>query len=117
MKIPFMDLHKQYISIKADIDEAMSRVIGNTAFVGGPYVEAFEAEFARFCGAKHCVGVGNGTDAITIVLRAMGIGPDHEVIVPSNSFVATSEAVTSAGAQVVFADVDPQTYNIDAAQI
>jgi dTDP-4-amino-4,6-dideoxygalactose transaminase len=117
MKIPFLDLHKQYLDIKSEIDQAIEQVITNTAFVGGSYVEAFEGEFARFCNAAHCVGVGNGTDAITILLRAMGVGPGHEVIVPANSFIATSEAVTSAGASVVFVDVDARTYNIDPAQL
>jgi len=91
MKIPFLDLQKQYLSIKSEIDDVISRVIADTAFVGGPYVEAFESDFARFCNVKHCIGVGNGTDAITILLKAMGIGPGNEVIVPANSFIATSE--------------------------
>jgi dTDP-4-amino-4,6-dideoxygalactose transaminase len=117
MSVPFLDLRKQYLTIKAEIDEAIESVISTTTFVGGPHVEAFEQEFARFCGAAHCVGVGNGTDAITIALRAMGVGIGDEVIVPANSFIATSEAVTSAGARVVFADVDERTYNIDAAQV
>jgi dTDP-4-amino-4,6-dideoxygalactose transaminase len=117
MKIPFLDLHKQYLAIKTEIDEAMQRVIADTAFVGGSYVEAFEADFAKFCDAKYCIGVGNGTDAITITLQAMGIGSGAEVIVPANSFIATSEAVTTAGARVVFAEVDPKTLNLDVAQL
>ena len=72
MKIPFLDLQRQYDSIKSEIDESIRHVITDCAFVGGPYVEAFEAEFATFCHAKHCVGVGNGTDALTLVLRSNG---------------------------------------------
>ena len=117
MKIPFLDLQKQYTAIKPEIDDAMRDVIADSAFVGGRYVEAFEAGFAQFCNTTHCVGVGNGTDALTIVLKAMGVGPGHEVIVPANSFIATSEAVTTAGAVPVFVDVDPRTYNIDISKI
>ncbi len=117
MNIPFVDLKAQYDSIKPEIDGAMSEVIARTAFIGGPYVKAFETAFAGFCGVKHCVAVGNGTDAITIALRTLGIGPGDEVITVANSFIATSEAVTMTGARVVFVDINPETYNIDAAQI
>jgi len=114
MKVPFVDLKAQYASIKDEIDDAIHGVIDSTAFVGGSFVERFEEEFAAYCGAAHCVGVGNGTDAVFIALRCLGIGPGDEVIVPANSFVATSEAVTLAGAQVVFCDVDPRMYTIDS---
>jgi dTDP-4-amino-4,6-dideoxygalactose transaminase len=117
MNVPFLDLKQQYFSIKAEIDEAIVRVIEKSAFIGGPFVEAFEALFAAFCGAKHCVGVANGTDAIFITLRSLGIGAGDEVIVPANSFIATSEAVSLTGARVVFCDVDPRTYNIDSSRI
>src|SRR5262249_13731871 len=117
MKIPFLDLHRQYASIMSEIDDAIARVIADTAFVGGSYVEEFEAAFAKFCTVRHCIGVGNGTDAITITLKALGIGSGDEVIVPANTFIATSEAVTTAGARVVFADVDRTTCNIDPNEI
>ena len=117
MNIPFVDLKSQYASIKDEIDTAISEVISKTAFVGGPYLQAFEEEFASYCGAKHCVGVGNGTDAIFVALRAIGIGPGDEVITAANSFVATSEAITMAGGKVVFVDVDPVTYNMDVGQL
>ena len=113
MKIPFVDLKAQYQSIKDEIDAAIADIIANTAFIGGPAVKSFETEFAKFCGAEHCIGVGNGTDALFIVLKALGIGPGDEVIVPANSFIATSEAVTMTGARVAFVDIDPKTYNID----
>jgi len=113
MRVPFVDLKAQYESIRDEIDAEIHAVIDSTAFVGGPFVERFEEEFADYCGAAHCIGVGNGTDAVFIALRCLGIGPGDEVIVPANSFVATSEAVTLAGAQVVFCDVDPRTCTID----
>src|SRR5262245_25197976 len=102
MKIPFLDLKQQYISIKAEIDEAVQKVINQCAFVGGPFVEAFEAEFADACGTRYCVGVANGTDALVVTFKALGIGPGDEVIVPANTFIATAESVTLAGAQVRF---------------
>jgi dTDP-4-amino-4,6-dideoxygalactose transaminase len=112
-KIPFVDLKAQYKSIGSEIDEAMAKVVTDCAFISGKYVHEFEENFAAFCGAKKCVAVGNGTDAIFIALKALGIGPGDEVIVPANTFVATSEVVTLAGAKVVFVDCDPETYNIN----
>jgi dTDP-4-amino-4,6-dideoxygalactose transaminase len=113
MNIPFVDLRSQYDSIKEEIDEAISQVISKTAFVGGPFLDSFEQSFAKFCNAKHCIGVGNGTDALSLALKALRIGDGDEVIVPANSFIATSEAVTMTGAKVAFVDIDPKTYNID----
>jgi dTDP-4-amino-4,6-dideoxygalactose transaminase len=117
MNIPFVDLKAQYESIKNEIDSAISEVISKSAFVGGPFVESFEKAFAFFCGVKHCVGVGNGTDALFVALKVLGIGKGDEVIVPANSFIATSEAVTLTGAQVVFVDIDPNTYNMDSNKL
>lgn len=113
MNIPFVDLRSQYDSIKEEIDEAISQVISKTAFVGGPFLDSFEQSFAKFCNAKHCIGVGNGTDALFLALKALRIGDGDEVIVPANSFIATSEAVTMTGAKVAFVDIDPKTYNMD----
>jgi dTDP-4-amino-4,6-dideoxygalactose transaminase len=113
MNIPFVDLKAQYKSIKEEIDKVIFELIERTAFVGGPYVDSFEAAFANFCRVKHCIGVGNGTDALFIALRALGIGPGDEVITAANSFIATSEAITMAGAKVAFVDIDPKTYNMD----
>jgi dTDP-4-amino-4,6-dideoxygalactose transaminase len=115
--IHFLDLAQQYRNIQKDVDGAIQDVIAESAFIGGPFVERFERAFAEYCGAKHCVGVANGTDALCLALRALGVGPGDEVIVPANSFIATSEAVTLAGAQVVFADIDPTTFNVDPKQI
>ncbi|MBU0543814.1 MAG: DegT/DnrJ/EryC1/StrS family aminotransferase [Proteobacteria bacterium] len=117
MQIPFVDLKSQYESIKAEIDGAISTVISKTAFIGGSHLNDFEEAFAKFCNVKHCIGVGNGTDAIFIALKALGIGPGDEVITVANSFIATSEAITMAGAKVAFVDIDPKTYNIDANKL
>jgi dTDP-4-amino-4,6-dideoxygalactose transaminase len=117
MKIPLVDLKAQYERIKDEIDAAIQEVIATSAFIGGPYVRAFEETFARFCEVKHCIGVGNGTDALFIALKSLGIGVGDEVITAANSFIATSEAITATGAQVVFCDIDPKTYNLDISLI
>ena len=113
MNIPFVDLKSQYHSIKQEIDSAISEVISKTAFVGGPFLDSFEQSFAKFCNVKHCIGVGNGTDALFLALKGLGIGEGDEVVVPANSFIATSEAVTMTGAKVAFVDINPKTYNMD----
>jgi dTDP-4-amino-4,6-dideoxygalactose transaminase len=117
MNVPFVDLRSQYSSIKDEIDTAISNVVTSCAFIGGAHVGSFEEAFASFCGAKHCVGVGNGTDALFIALKALGIGSGDEVITAANSFIATSEAITMAGAKVVFVDMNPETYCIDVQAI
>ncbi|HEY1308713.1 MAG TPA: DegT/DnrJ/EryC1/StrS family aminotransferase [Vicinamibacterales bacterium] len=116
-KIPFVDLKAQYRSIRVDIDAAIAAVIEKTAFVGGPFLKEFEDAFARYCGVNYCVGVANGTDALFVALKALGVGPGDEVITVANSFVATSEAIKMAGAQVVFVDIDPVTFTIDVTKI
>jgi dTDP-4-amino-4,6-dideoxygalactose transaminase len=117
MNIAFVDLKAQYESIKPEIDAAMAQVIAETSFIGGPFAKEFEKNFAAFCKAKHCIGVGNGTDAIFIALKALGVGAGDEVITVANSFIATSEAITMTGARVVFVDINPKTYNIDVTKI
>lgn len=117
MNIPLVDLQSQYAAIKNEIDQVMSDVISKSAFIGGLYVKSFESAFAEYCNVKHCIGVGNGTDAIFIALKALGIGDDDEVITVANSFIATSEAITMTGAKVVFIDINPRTYNIDTEKI
>jgi dTDP-4-amino-4,6-dideoxygalactose transaminase len=117
LSVPFVDLKAQYDAIRTEMDAAIASVITETAFIGGPHVKAFEEAFARYCGVAHCVGVANGTDALFIALRTLGIGPGDEVITVANSFVATSEAIKMAGAQVVFVDINPVTMNIDVAKI
>lgn len=117
MKVPFVDLKAQYLSIKSEIDSAVKNVINDAAFIGGKYVKKFEKEFADYCNTKYCVGVGNGTDAMFIALKALGIGSGDEVITASNSFIATSEAITASGAKVVFVDCHPDYYTIDVSKI
>ena len=110
--VKMLDLKKQYISIKDEIDDAIASVIADSAFVSGKYVSKFESEFADYVGVEYCVGVGNGTDAIEIALEAANLPKGSEVIVPGNSFIASSEAVSRSGLRVVFCDVDPKTYII-----
>jgi len=117
MKIPFVDLKSQYDSIRTDIDSAIQSVINETAFIKSHYIGEFETSFASFLGVKHCIGCANGTDAIEIALRALGIGPGDEVIVPANTWISTAEAVTTAGAKVVFVDNHPTLYTIDVSKI
>ena len=111
--IPFVDLNRQHQAIKADIAEAINSVIDSGWFILGPQVEAFENEFALYSGVAHCIGVGNGLDAIQLLLRAYGIGPGDEVIVPSNTFIATWLAVSAVGATPVPVEPDKATHNID----
>jgi len=117
MNIPFVDLKAQYHAIKPEIDMAIADILENTAFIGGRAVKQFEEAFAAYIGVKHCIGCGNGTDALQFTMQAMDLGEGDEVILPANSFIATSEAVTAAGARVVFCDADPISDNIDVDQI
>ncbi|HEX8560796.1 MAG TPA: DegT/DnrJ/EryC1/StrS family aminotransferase [Pyrinomonadaceae bacterium] len=117
MPVPFVDLQAQYRTIKAEVDAAVQRVLDTSAFILGREVEAFERDFAEYVGARECVGVSNGTAAIHLALMACGVGPGDEVIVPANTFFATPEAVSAAGATPVFVDCDPVTYNIAPEKI
>jgi dTDP-4-amino-4,6-dideoxygalactose transaminase len=117
MPVPFVDLQAQYRSIKAEVDAAVQRVLDTSAFILGREVETFERAFAEYVGARECVGVSNGTAAIQLALQACGVGAGDEVIVPANTFFATAEAVSTAGATPVFVDCDPVTYNLDPARI
>jgi dTDP-3-amino-3,4,6-trideoxy-alpha-D-glucose transaminase len=113
MAVPLSDIRAQYHSLKQPIDEALARVIESGAFVGGTEISAFEDEFAAYCEVSHCVGVGNGTDALTLALTAMGIGPGDEVITVANTFIATIEAIWATGAQPVFVEIRSDTMLID----
>lgn len=117
MRVPFVDLKAQYNRLKAELDEAILKVVGETAFVAGRYATTFENSFAGYIGTGHCIAVANGTDAIETALAALGIGAGDEVIVPANTFFATAEAVSNVGATPVFVDCEPSFYNIDAARI
>ena len=115
--IKFLDLHAQYLSIKNEIDAAIATVIRESAFIGGPHLATFEREFAAYAGTRHCVGVANGTDALEVAIEAAGLPLGSEIIVPGNTFIACSEAVTNCGHRVVFADVDPGCYTLDATSV
>lgn len=117
MAVPFLDLAQLHRAIRASLDEAYSRVLDSGWFIMGPELEAFESEFAQYCQVKHCVGVGNGLEALHLSLRAYGIGPGDEVLVPSNTFVATWLAVTECGATPVPIEPDGRTYNMDPARL
>lgn len=117
MNIPFLDLGAAYRELKTEIDAAIQRVLDSGWYILGPEVDAFEAEWAAYCGADHAVGVANGLDALILALRALDIGPGDEVIVPSNTYIATWLAVTAVGARPVPVEPDPATYNIDPARI
>ena len=111
--IPLVDLGAQHREVAAEVADGFAAVLEATAFIGGPDVSTFEAEFAAYCDAEHCVGVANGTDAIELALRGLGIGRGDEVIVPANTFIATAEAVDRAGADVVLVDCDADHLLID----
>lgn len=115
--IPFLDLGAAYRELKPEIDAAVSRVLESGWYVLGPEVEAFEAEWATYCEAKHAVGLANGLDALTLALRALDIGPGDEVIVPSNTYIATWLAVSNVGATPVPVEPDAAIYNLDPARI
>lgn len=115
--VPFLDLGRLHQSIREPLDAAYRRVVDSGWFIMGPELEAFEAEFAQYCEVKHCIGVGNGLEALHLLLRAYGIGPGDEVIVPSNTFIATWLAVTECGATPVPVEPNIDTHNIDPALI
>ena len=113
MKVPLLDLKRQYKSIKDEIDQAVHKVLDNTQFILGEDVKTLEANIARYCGSKHAVGVASGTDALLLALRACGVGPKDEVLIPDFTFFATAGVVSRLGATPVFLDIDRDTYNID----
>lgn len=115
--VPFLDLPRQNALVADEITAAWSAILDSAGFIGGAYVDAFEAQWAQYCGTHHCVGVANGTDALELILRGLGIGPGDEVIVPANTFVATAEAVLLAGATPHFVDVLDTTLLIDPAAV
>src|SRR4030088_1923473 len=117
MNIPFVDLHAQYLSIKSEIDGAIAKVIAQSAFVRGPEVERFEQTWAEIVGAKHCVSCANGTDALYIAMRGLGVKPGDEIITTAHSWISTSETITQAGGRVIFCDTNNDTFTIDPALI
>src|SRR5437870_111710 len=117
MQVPFLDLKAQHATLERELTDAFRTIVRDAAFVGGPEVDAFEREFAAFCHAPGAVGVGSGTDALRFAYLAMGIKPGDEVISVPNTFIATTEALTQAGAAVRFVDVLPDTLLMDPSQL
>lgn len=115
--IQFLDLKAPYLELKQELDAAIARVVSSGWFIGGPEVDQFESEYATYCGATQAVGVANGLDALHLALRAMDVGPGDEVIVPSNTYIATWLAVSQCGAKPVPVEPDARTYNIDPNRI
>jgi len=113
MKVPFLDLSAHHKAMREQLDAAIRDVIDNSAFAGGPYVAAFEREFAQYCGASFAIGVGNGTDALWLSLLALGIGSGDEVITVLGTFMATAEAISFCSARPKFVDIDERTYTMD----
>lgn len=115
MKVPFLDLSAAYTELAKELDAAYRRVAASGWYLMGAELEGFEADFAQYCGARHCAGVGSGLDALVLILRALGIGPGDEVIVPTNTFIATWLAVSAVGARPVPVEPDERTYTMDPA--
>jgi dTDP-4-amino-4,6-dideoxygalactose transaminase len=113
MQVPFLDLKTPHIKLESELVAVFRDCLKNASFIGGKYVSGFEEEFAKFCEAKYCIGVNSGTDALRFALMAAGVGPGDEVITVPNTFIATTEAITQAGASIAFVDIDEKTYNMD----
>jgi len=115
--IPLVDLKAQYDSIKDEIDNAIQRILNNTSFIMGEELGEFEREFAQFCNTKHAIGVANGSDALFLALKTLGIKDGDEVITVSNTFIATTEAISRVGGKIVLVDINSKTYTIDVTKI
>src|SRR5919197_3229600 len=117
MKVPFVDLHAQYLTIKDEIDRAIAEVIAESAYIRGRHVDAFEQAWARTLGVKRCISCANGTDAIYIALRGLRLKPGDEVITSAHSWISKSETITQAGGRVVFCDTDAETFTIEPVDV
>ena len=117
MRVPYNDLHAQYLAIQPAVDAAIARTLRDSAFIRGPAVEQFERAFATAIGTRHCVSCANGTDALFVAFRGLGLRPGDEVITSAHSWISSSETITQAGGNVVFADTDPATFTVDPADI
>lgn len=117
MQVPFLNLRAAHDLLRGELNEAIKEVIDSSAFAGGKYVTAFEEDFAPFCGAKYAIGVGNGTDALWLILLALGVGAGDEVITTPSTFMATAEAISYCGATPVFVDIEETTYNLDPQKL
>lgn len=116
-RVPFLDLVTPHKELKEELAQVFHTALETAGFIGGPMVEAFERDFARYCGAGHCVGVGSGTDALRFALMAAGVGDGDIAITVPNTFIATTEAISQAGARPVFVDINEQTYNMDPRRL
>jgi dTDP-4-amino-4,6-dideoxygalactose transaminase len=117
VKVPFLDLKAAYLELKEELDAAAQKVLNSGWYILGSEVSSFESEFAKYCGVRHCIGVGNGLEALHLILRGLGIGEGDEVIVPANTYIATWLAVSYAGAKPVPVEPNPQTFNLDPKNI
>ena len=117
MRVPFLDLSRHVASIRSELDDAIGGSLDGARFVLGEEVDRFEEDFAAYCGSRHAVGVANGTDAITIALQAIGIGPGDEVVTVANTCVPTIVGIEAAGATPVLVDVDAETFTLDPARL
>jgi len=115
--IPFLDLVTPHAELREELREVFENALDTAGFIGGPIVQGFEEDFAKFCDTKYCVGVGSGTDALRFALIAAGVGPGDAVVTVPNTFIATTEAISQAGARIVFVDVDAATYNMDPEKL
>src|SRR6202163_1165305 len=115
--IPFLDLITPHQQLRQELTDVFTTALSTAGFIGGPLVDQFEREFAAFCGAEHCVGVSNGTDALRFALIAAGIKPGAPVVTVPNTFIATTEAISQAGARPDFVDIDERTYNMDPEKL
>jgi len=116
-RIPFLDLVTPHVELEAELLAVCQKVLRTAGFVGGPMVEEFEREFAKFCDTKYCVGLASGTDAVRFALMAAGVKQGDTVVTVSHTFIATTEAITQAGARIAFVDIDEQTYCMDPAKL
>jgi dTDP-4-amino-4,6-dideoxygalactose transaminase len=115
--IPFLDLITPHAELKDDLSAVFTAALATAGFIGGPMVQGFESDFAQYCETQHCIGVGSGTDALRFALMASGIGPGDAVVTVPNTFIATTEAISQAGARPLFVDIDEATYNLDPARL
>ena len=115
--IPFLDLVTPHQQLKEELSDVLAKALGNAGFIGGPMVEQFERDFAAYCEAEHCIGVSNGTDALRFAVMAAGVKPGDTVVTVPNTFIATTEAISQAGARPDFVDIDERTYNMDPERL